>query len=349
MKGLVLFLLFVVLATTLTRVRAAVAAMVAAGSVLATLGIYQAVTGSFGSELGGLARIKQAQIYGDVFEPRIAGPLGDPNFFAQILLILVPLALALAWISRTRLGRTAGYGAAALLVAGTVLTYSRGAALALALVLALSLAAHGVRRRDVVAAGLLGALALPFLPADFTRRLGTLEEVLPWAEGEALRPDSSFEERRLVTAAAWAMFLDHPVRGVGPGNYTVRYQPYGDRVGSTARLYADPSEDHYPHNLYLEIGAETGVIGLLAFGVLLVVAVGSLESARERLRAVGERGAAVLARGTVIAIVGYLVSSLFLHGHFLRYLWLLLAVAAALHLRAGELRGRSERGGEEPA
>jgi len=32
--------------------------------------------------------------------------------------------------------------------------------------------------------------------------------------------------------------------------------------------------------------------------------------------------------------VGYLVSSLFLHGHFIRYLWLLFAFATALDLIA---------------
>ncbi len=333
-KAFVLYLLVVLLASSELRLRRAVWALVASGSLLAALGVYQVATGSFGGELGGLGRIKQAQIYGDVFEPRIAGPLGDPNFFAQILLVLVPLALALVWTTERRAVRWVAFAATAVLMAGTVLTYSRGAALALGLVLALSLVAHGVRARDLTAGALLVLVALLLLPADFTRRLETLAQLLPWQEQQTLEPDSSFQERLLVTGAAWEMFLDHPLTGVGAGNYTTRFHPYGDEVGSTARFYSDPYEDHYPHNLYLEVAAETGIVGLAAFGLAVAVCLFTLEGARRRFLAHGRERTAVLARGVGIAVVGYLVSSLFLHGHFLRYLWVLFGVSGALGLLA---------------
>jgi hypothetical protein len=40
---------------------------------------------------------------------------------------------------------------------------------------------------------------------------------------------------------------------------------------------------------------------------------------------------ASLATGVQLALIGYLVSSLFLHGHFPRYLWLLFGFCAALY------------------
>jgi putative inorganic carbon (HCO3(-)) transporter len=175
----------------------------------------------------------------------------------------------------------------------------------------------------------LAGLLVVALPSDFTERLTTLEQVFPGG-GETLHPDSSFEKRRLVTRAAWEMFLDHPLSGVGAANYTVHYDRYADRVGSAAREYDDPGETHYPHNLYLEIGAETGVPGLLVFGAAVLVAFGYLRRARRRALARGDPGTAVLARGVALGLVGYLVSSLFLHGQFQRYLWLLFALAAAL-------------------
>ena len=47
-----------------------------------------------------------------------------------------------------------------------------------------------------------------------------------------------------------------------------------------------------------------------------------------------------LARGLQLALLGYLLSSVLLHGHFQRYLWLLLAFAAVLVREAmGEERG----------
>lgn len=329
-KALALYLLFALLARTGERLRQAVWSLLAAGSLLAALGCYQVAAGDFALHFGGLARIKNAQIYGDVFEPRIAGPLGDPNFFAQILLMLVPLALALAWRGRSRGERLLALGAALLLAAGTVFTYSRGGALALAVVVVLAWVGRGVRLREVAAGVALVALLYVVLPADFTRRLTTLEQ-FTGGEEAALHPDSSFEKRRLVTEAAWRMYVAHPVLGVGAGNYTTRYTPFADAVGSGAREYDEPFGPAFPHNLYLEVAAETGLVGLALFGAALAVAFASLETARRRLARAGRSLEATLAGATAVALAGYLVSSLFLHGNFQRYLWLLLALAAAFH------------------
>jgi putative inorganic carbon (hco3(-)) transporter len=328
-KALVLFCAVVGLASAPHRVRIATTVMVAAGTLLAVLGVFQTATGDFGNSFGGLARIKYAHIHGAVFEPRIAGPIGDPNFFAQILIPLVPLALALAWGTRNPRLRAAAFAAAGVLIAGTVLTYSRGAAVALAVVLALSLLAHGVRPRRLAAGLILLLLLVPLAPDGFARRLTTIAQVLPGSE-EVLRPDSSFGKRRVVTGVAWRMFVDRPLLGVGAGNYTTRFHDYVEEVGSAVREY-EADEAHYAHSLYLEIAAETGALGLLAFGAVLVVCFVSLRRARDRFRDRGLEPHALLARGVEIALVGYLASSVFLHGHHVRYLWLLFALAAALH------------------
>ena len=334
-KAFGLYLLVVLLARSSRRLRTAAWTLLATGSFLATLGLIQVATANFRQEYGGLARIKDAHIYGDVFEPRIAGPLGDPNYFAQILLMLVPLALFMAWGAggwgreEGRLTKMLAYGAAGLMTAATVLTYSRGAALALALVLGLALLVRGVRPWEALTGLALAGLLVVALPAAFTERLTTLEQVLPGGE-ETLHPDSSFEKRRLVTRVAWEIFLDHPVLGVGAGNYTVHYDRYADRVGSAAREYDDPTEAHYPHNLYLEIAAETGLPGLLVFGAGICVAFVYVRRARRRALERGDASLAVLAGGVALGLVGYLISSLFLHGQFQRYLWLLLALVAAL-------------------
>jgi hypothetical protein len=44
----------------------------------------------------------------------------------------------------------------------------------------------------------------------------------------------------------------------------------------------------------------------------------------------GDARSVALARGFEIAVVGFLLSSLFLHGHYSRYLWMLFGFAAAL-------------------
>lgn len=347
-KALGLYLLVVLLVRSRRRLEVAVWTLLGTGSLLASLGLVQVATGNFDDEYGGLARIKDAHIYGEVFEPRIAGPLGDPNYFAQILLMLVPLALLLAWDAGGRRGdsrrglptearsgarpdgrrRLLAYGAAGLMTAATVMTYSRGGALALAVVVALAFLWRGLEVREVLAALALAGLLVVALPSGFLERLTTLEQVLPGTE--TLHPDSSFEKRRLVTRVAWEIFLDHPVLGVGAGNYTVLYDRYADRVGSAAREYDDPTEAHYPHNLYLEVGAETGLPGLLVFGGALMAAFVGLRRSRRGALQRGHTTLAAIALGVGLGLAGYLLGSLFLHGQFQRYLWLLLALAAAV-------------------
>ena len=330
-KALAVYLLVAMLAASAGAIRRAVWVLLGSGALLSALALVQVVSGDFGNEYGGLARIKLAHVYGEAFEPRIAGPLGDPNFFAQILVALVPLGLFTAWSERGMGARLLAFACAGLAAAAAVLTYSRGGALALAAVLALSFLSRRIDvRQTSAAAAATVLLLLLFVPADFARRLTTLEQVFPGAETEVLHPDSSFQKRRLLVGAAWRMFLDHPVLGVGAGNYTVHFDEYAGEVGSAAREYEDPAEAHYPHNLYLEIAAETGLVGLAVFAAAVAAALVSLRRARASFLAAGDDRTSALMRGFETALVGYLVSGLFLHGHFPRYLWLLLGFAAAL-------------------
>ncbi|HEX5758950.1 MAG TPA: O-antigen ligase family protein [Thermoanaerobaculia bacterium] len=336
-KAFVLYLLVAQLASTPRRLAAGARTVVACAAFLAALGVVQFATAGFENELGGLARVKDAHIVGEVFEPRIAGPLGDPNFFAQALLVAVPLALFAAWEARGRGAHLAALAGAGLVTAAIVLTYSRGGALALGCVLGLAFLARRVRRGDLaLGAALLAALVVA-APDEFARRLTTLSEVVPGGE-ETLHPDSSFEKRRLLGLVAWEVFLDHPLAGVGAGNYTVHFDRYAAQVGSAARQYGEAEERQYPHNLYLEIAAETGVLGLAAFAAALAAAFAALLRARRRWERAGQGHMAGLAHAFAIALAGYLVSSLFLHGHYQRYLFLLFAFAAALSLGEPEER-----------
>jgi O-antigen ligase len=173
------------------------------------------------------------------------------------------------------------------------------------------------------------ALLILLLPSDFARRLTTFRQLLP-GSGDVLRLDSSFEQRRVLAATAWHMFLDRPLTGVGAGNYTVHYRPYTEETGSVVLEYDEFDRPHYPHNLYLEIAAETGLPGLIAFAAVLVTCFVYLRRARLGFGGAGDWSSASLATGVQLALIGYLVSSLFLHGDFPRSLWLLFGFCAAL-------------------
>src|SRR4030066_415914 len=119
---LIFFVIIIFMASRLTLWRV-VWTLMLIGAFLGTISVYQVFTSSYGSEFGGFGRIKLAQIVGYIREPRIAGPLSDPNFYAQILVVLVPLALYRVWDeSSLRLKAIAAYAFAVTMLA-LVFTY----------------------------------------------------------------------------------------------------------------------------------------------------------------------------------------------------------------------------------
>jgi O-antigen ligase len=328
-KAFVLYALVVLLAGSRAHVRQGAWTLVAAAVVVGALGVFQVIAGSYDQTFAGLARVDYAQIYGRVFEPRIAGPVGDPNFFAQMLIPAVPIGLLLANSASGVRERVAAFACVGVVTAAVVMTYSRGGALALGVVLALWLLGQGASGRRLAVGTAAIALLVVLLPSDFARRLTTFRQFLP-GNGEVLRLDSSFEQRRVLVTAAWHMFLDRPLTGVGAGNYAVHYRPYTEETGSVVLEYEDFDQPHYPHNLYLEIGAETGLLGLIVFAGVLVTCFVYLQRARVAFSGAGDWSSASLATGVQLALIGYLVSSLFLHGDFPRSLWLLFGFCGAL-------------------
>lgn len=328
-KAFVIYALVMLLTGSRQQLRQGAWTLLVAAAFVGGLGVFQALAGTYDQTFAGLARVEYAHIYGRVFEPRIAGPVGDPNFFAQMLIPAVAIGLLLAHSAASVREKVAAFGSVGVVTAAVVMTYSRGGALALGVVLALWVLGQGVSaRRLAVGAGAIALLVL-LLPADFAIRLTTFRQFLP-GSGDVLRLDSSFEQRRVLATTAWHMFLDRPLTGVGAGNYAVHYRPYTEATGSVVLEYEEFDQPHYPHNLYLEIAAETGLPGLIVFAAVLVTCFIYLRRARLAFDGAADRSSASLATGVQLALIGYLVSSLFLHGHYPRSLWLLFGFCAAL-------------------
>jgi hypothetical protein len=60
------------------------------GAALATLSILQFLTESFNTTFGGFAQSAVQNICAQTDDVRISGPISDPNFYAQLLVMLVP-------------------------------------------------------------------------------------------------------------------------------------------------------------------------------------------------------------------------------------------------------------------
>ena len=114
---------------------------------------------------------------------------------------------------------------------------------------------------------------------------------------------------------AWDMFLDEPLLGHGPYTYKTLYSAYLDSTEFPDWIRLDPWGGDVPwaHNLYLELLAERGIVGLLSFGALVWAA---LFYGFRSLRTLGVQGAG-FATACLASLAGFLASGLF-EASFLR-------------------------------
>lgn len=323
-RNFLTYLIIVNALTTTNRLKTTLAAILAMGTFLALLSIYQSVTGHTDTDFGGLAQYRVSEITGETDAARPGGTIGDANYYGQSLLILVPLGFYFAFTARRLLGRLAGLFAAFVLMAGVVFTYSRGDALALAAIIGAALIYK--RPRPIYLLGLVVAVAVavPMLPANYVARLSTIIGTATGGQ-QAVLTEESIRGRAGAVQAAISMFADHPLLGVGRENYPLYQLQYLEGTALALRARAIP-----PHDLYLEIATEEGLVGLAVFGGLVLTVFGALAEARRRFMALKTRREAELAVWMGIGLLGYLVSSLFLHGAFLYMLWLQVALITAL-------------------
>ncbi len=89
----------------------------------------------------------------------------------------------------------------------------------------------------------------------------------------------------------------------------------------------------------MEIAAEHGALGLVSFLAILFVTFRELSQVRRRL--LDDRpDIANLATGFILAIATYLATGLFLHFSYVRYFWLMLALASATAYVARRIEGQ---------
>ncbi|CAN5622731.1 O-antigen ligase family protein [soil metagenome] len=268
---------------------------------------------------------------------RVYGFFGEPNPMAAYFEMSVPIIGVLAIWRFSQFGlrdrgtmlllTVAGLGSISLL-----LTQSRGGLLgtaAAALVIALllgkkwrltalaTLAVVGL----LIAATPVGRSASDRFVASFTS-FGSQVETTPstWA----------VQERVAHWKAGLQMLEDHPFSGVGAGNYNANF-----REETTVWRFRIPRG--HAHNDLIQMGAQTGYPGLIAYlAVLFTAGVRLLRSARGR-ELTRERALAIGALGVLTAVI--------VHGQFDYLHGLSLNLAFVLALACAEPAAHSLRSG----
>lgn len=332
-RDLVTLVLVTWLCVATGRFRFAVCVAVASVAALAGLTIVQEYALRNATTFGNLARLGLAGA--GTTTARHAGPLEDPNFWGRLLTLYTPLALSL-WISGRTLRRWVWFGAFVTLLLGGFLTQSRGAMIALgaAMVAWLLLAGRKYARMLLLAPVVVALLLVNPITGP---RLSSLTEVRTASTGEG---DESLAGRATTQETGLAIFSAHPLFGTGVGTYEDEAPEFQRRLGIVK------SDVLAPHNVFLQMAAETGIVGLCAWLLFLASAALALARARLLLRRIpGPRGQSPgswLALGALAGLVGWMVASGFLHLAQFRALLVLLGIGAAIDIvsRSAPLRAQ---------
>jgi putative inorganic carbon (hco3(-)) transporter len=325
-EGVVLYVLVTNAVRRIDILKDTIIVLLVVGTFLGGLSLFQELTGTYENQYWGFAQTREvdpleASTGSDRLE-RLSGPIGSKNRYAQAMLVLLPFSLYALVTGATRTHRVLAAVSGIAILAGMSLTYSRGAAVALAGLVVLVVLLRYVRVRTmlvVVAAMLAGVVAL--LPT-YVDRIESLTAVTALVDTEARPGDGAILGRATSNLAALNVFADHPVLGVGPGRYQADYsQAYANELGM--RHFTTPRR---AHNLYLEVAADTGTLGIVSF--LGIVGSTLFGLWRVRRRWMDRRPEyAHLATALFLAVTAYMLSGVFLHLAYIRYFWLLMAIA----------------------
>lgn len=184
---------------------------------------------------------------------RAVGLFGSPNKFGGCIAFVLPFFIYFTWLYRKRITYFCILVASTTLLFGClVVSGSRGAWISCVVecLLLLSIFLHRSRNLRIT------KKRITYLLTAMVVAIFLLVSIFP---------RSYDEERILLWSAAWQMFLDHPIDGVGLLHFN---EAYTEHYLSPAAK--EPGLPH-PHNLFLNFLSETGIVGLSAYLSMIFV------------------------------------------------------------------------------
>lgn len=317
------------------------------------------VAGLIGVAVGGYEIVTQlgVGIHGRRAMEQITALMSSVNLYAGMLSLMLPWCLCGVVLLRGAWRGLAAIAGASMLVM-ILLLQSRATWLA---VLAGAAAVVGVlllhpswfglsaRARRLLAAACLGGVitlagGIATAPADnfFAQRFRSI--FMAPAGPDAMPREGG---RLMIWGVTSRMIADHPLTGVGAGNFTVRlHEYYGDDDLDFSNVHTNWVQ---PHNDFLWVFVEKGVLGIVLFAGCLMAAFAGIRTTLTQAEQPGERW---LSLAALMGLVSYVTLSCFDFpleriNHQV-YLALLLAVVTvqnhAVRPAAGGLPSRGPRG-----
>jgi O-antigen ligase len=265
---------------------------------------------------------------------------GDSNYFGANAI----LALALGYfLLRTKLPtwqKIFCLGSTVLTASALVASASRGAFIGIC-VCAVFIFLRSKRKMHFVLAALVVSVLLILSPNS------PIQRILHPQYGDV----ESTKAHETLFFAGLKVFAEHPIAGVGLGNFKETM----DKMG-----YFAERGGYIAHDVYVEYAAEMGIFGLLLFLGIVVSAYRSLARVRSEAIKRGDQFFFAVTSGMQTGLVGFCVASFFLSAEYQKTFWIVIFLSACIpslfrnqHREADRLtklktsKGASVRSGEE--
>lgn len=275
------------------------------GTISCFIGLYQYINKIGLLEEGGILRI--------------TGTAADPNYFALHLVMLIPLSVSLFLSSKSILARSYLAGFFMLSLLNIFFTFSRGGMIGLVIVLSLSffmLVLHNRKKLIPVFISVLFILSIiPLIPEQYWSRIRTIPDV----------KDVAIRARLDTWRAGYEIILEHPLMGVGVGNF--RYEYFLKALASPdirmkAQLVA--------HNTFIEIAAESGILALIFFLTLIFWTLRDLRQKVFIFQKEKDDPFYWVSRALIISLIGYIGCGVFVSQQYLVMFWIIAPLAVVL-------------------
>ena len=184
---------------------------------------------------------------------RAVSTLENPNMLGEYLILLLPIAIVMIIGKGEGLRRIPALFCAGIMGVCLILTWSRGAWLALIVALICLFFMWHHRSIWLIVAGVISIPILPsILPSSIISRFASIGNM----------SDSSTSYRVYIWRAAVNMLKDNAVAGIGVGESAWRrlYPLYS---------YMGIEVAPHSHNLFIQIWLELGVFGIVAFAAIV--------------------------------------------------------------------------------
>lgn len=223
---------------TLDDFNKVVTILIISSTIVALIGLYQYLVG---------VDIKASWV--DVnnnpdIKARVYSVFGNPNIFAEYLIICIPMSVALFWNSKRMHKKIIFLASTLTLVLSLIFTFSRGGWIGFAFSILIFIIL--VERRLLLGLIPIAVGGIFLLPQTILNRIVSIGNLA----------DSSNAYRIQMWSITLKIIKDYWIAGVGFGHLPFK---------QIFETYIRTMPIYHAHNTYLEIAAELGIPGLIAF------------------------------------------------------------------------------------